>query len=218
MLVLESFPVGTLGCNCSLLYDSETREALVIDPGNDALYLLKKIQSKNLQVRKLIHTHAHFDHIGQSNTVRRATKATMHLHKGDLFLYEALAQQGLLFGISVDTEIEDVDAWMENEEQIGFSSQTPGILQVLHTPGHTPGSCSFYCDALEQPVLFSGDTLFANSIGRTDLPGGDQQVLLRSIQQRILPLPGETTCIPGHGPNTTVYKEKKTNPFLRGFF
>ena len=218
MLVLESFPVGTLGCNCSLLYDAKTRDALIIDPGNDAPFLLNKIQSKNLKVHKLIHTHAHFDHIGQSNTVRRATKATLHLHQGDLFLYEALAQQGLLFGISVDTDLEAVDSWLENDERIGFSSASAEFLHVLHTPGHTPGSCSFYCEDLEHPVLFSGDTLFANSIGRTDLPGGDQTKLLRSIQQRILPLPEETTCIPGHGPNTTLFREKRSNPFLRGLF
>jgi hydroxyacylglutathione hydrolase len=216
MLVLESFPVGTLGCNCSLLYDSETLEALIIDPGNDAPFLLEKIRSKKVKVRKLLHTHAHFDHIGQSNTVRRATNATLHLHEGDLFLYEALAQQGMLFGASVDTDIGVIDNWLENEERIGFSAESNGLLQVLHTPGHTPGSCSFYCEALDEPVLFSGDTLFANSIGRTDLPGGDQVKLLRSIHQRILPLPEETTCIPGHGPNTTLYKEKKNNPFLRG--
>jgi len=215
MLRLETFPVGTLGCNCSLLYDEKTREAIIIDPGNDAVLVLQQIAKHQLKVQKLVHTHAHFDHIGHSNSIRSATHATMYLHKGDLFLYEALAQQGLWFGQTVDTEIREIDHWLEHEETIGFSSSSSPFLQVLHTPGHTPGSCSFYCEGLATPILFSGDTLFANSVGRTDLPGGNSEQLLESIHQRILPLPGETVCIPGHGVRTKLEREKRHNPFLQ---
>lgn len=223
LLKLASFPIGNLACNCSVIYSSQTREAIAIDPGNDADAFLKKIKTLDVQVKYLLHTHAHFDHIGHSDIVRTKIGAPLHLHKDDLFLYRALREQGLFFGQQVG-EPGEVDHYIEDEEEYKIQVQNleikdqglQTILKTIHTPGHTPGSCSFYTELLEDgPMLFTGDTLFSGTIGRTDLPGGDFHQLIHSIQTRILKLPEETTCIPGHGAQTTLSNEKRYNPFLK---
>ncbi|MGZ3788006.1 MAG: MBL fold metallo-hydrolase [Bacteriovorax sp.] len=214
-LNLISFPVGSYACNCSVLYSDKTREAIIIDPGNDQDLILKKIKELNIDVKKLIHTHAHFDHIGRSSEVSEATGASIHLHKADQFLYDMLPQQGLFFGQRVGTP-KPIDAYLEEGETFSFSD--PNIktfLSTLHTPGHTPGSCCFYSEYFDTPHLFAGDTLFYQSIGRTDLPGGDGRQIIRSIKEKILTLPEETRVITGHGPDTVLEQEKKFNPFLR---
>ena len=222
MLEIETFPVGSLSCNCSILYSPFTKECLVIDPGNDAKLVLNRIRKKGLKVKGLLHTHAHFDHIGQSQKIKDELSAPILLHKGDLFLYEMLEQQGLWFGETIEKP-GPVDQWIEDEQLLAMkvaSSETEDprlqeVVKILHTPGHTPGSCSFYCEHLANPVIFSGDTLFAGSIGRTDLPGGDSEQIVKSIKNRLLPLPEESLCIPGHGPSTVLHQEKRQNPFLK---
>lgn len=221
-LALHSFPVGNLGCNCSILYSPQTREAIAIDPGNDAEAFLAQVAKLQVNVKFLLHTHAHFDHIGHADTVRHKLGTPIYLHKGDLFLYEALQQQASYFGVSV-AQPEGIDHFIEHEEEFSISIadanlQDPrlkNILKSIHTPGHTPGSCSFYCEMFDQPVLFSGDTLFANSIGRTDLPGGDYDQIITSIKSRILTLAPETLVIPGHGSSTILHHEKRHNRFLK---
>jgi hydroxyacylglutathione hydrolase len=216
-LALHTFPIGKLGCNCSILYSPETREAIAIDPGNDAEVFLARVAKLGVKVKYLLHTHAHFDHIGHADTVRKKIGTPIYLHKGDLFLYEALQQHAMYFGASV-AEPEGIDHFIEHEEEFSLGVKDTNlqkVLKTIHTPGHTPGSCSFYCEMLDEPMLFSGDTLFANSIGRTDLPGGDYDQIITSIKQRIFTLAPETVVIPGHGASTVLHHERRHNPFFK---
>lgn len=161
-----------------------------------------------------MHTHAHFDHIGKSSEISMATGATIHLHKEDQPLYDMLPQQGLFFGQKVGAP-KPIDSYLYDGES--FSLTDPEIntfLTTLHTPGHTPGSCCFYSEYFDTPHLFSGDTLFQQSIGRTDLPGGNGRLIIKSIKEKLLVLPEETFVITGHGPSTSIYQEKRHNPFL----
>jgi glyoxylase-like metal-dependent hydrolase (beta-lactamase superfamily II) len=213
-LILETLPIGNYACNCSILYSELTREAIIIDPGNDHHALLKKIEDLKINVKKLLHTHAHFDHIGSSNEMRKKTGATLHLHKDDLFLYEQLAIQGKFFGQSVDAP-GPIDHFLNDGEEFSFEDKEIDVfLKTIHTPGHTPGSCCFITNYFSKPILFAGDTLFQNSIGRTDLPGGDSRKIIKSIKEKLFILPEETSVITGHGPMTTISHEKKYNPFL----
>tara|TARA_Y100001954_G_scaffold70119_2_gene76793 strand:+ start:362 stop:1060 length:699 start_codon:yes stop_codon:yes gene_type:complete len=219
-LKVETFPIGTFACNCSLIYSTKTKECIIVDPGNDKKTLSKIIKEKGLKVTKLIHTHAHFDHIGHSVSINKLTNAPLYLHKGDLYLYEALKEQGLFFGAKTDDPTRPVDFYIEDEQNFHLSENSKNnnecnnILNTLHTPGHTPGSCCFLSEKFQLPILFSGDTLFQRSIGRTDLPGGDSDLIINSIKQRLLTLHDETNVIPGHGPLTQIYAEKKSNPFI----
>lgn len=213
-LILESFPVGSFQCNCSLIYSESTKEAIIVDPGNDLEQIMSLINERELKVKKLLHTHAHFDHIGQSSEVARLTGATCHLHNEDMFLYEALAQQGGFFNQPVAAP-GTIHSHLEDTETFSLeSTELREFLHTVHTPGHTPGSCCFYTDYFDTPVLLAGDTLFKGSIGRTDLPGGDMDQILKSIKGRLIGLPGETEVITGHGPETIIHLEKSKNPFL----
>lgn len=213
-LAIETLPIGAYACNCSILYSKKTREAIIIDPGNDYQTLLAKIFELNIKVKKLIHTHAHFDHIGNSNEVRAKTGATIHLHKDDLFLYEQLPMQGKFFGQNVGVP-GPIDHYITDDEEFYFEDdEIKTFLKTIHTPGHTPGSCCFFSNYFSTPLLFAGDTLFQNSIGRTDLPGGDSRKIIKSIKERIFVLPDETTVITGHGPMTQIHHEKRFNPYL----
>lgn len=176
--------------------------------------MLKKVNDLNLNVKKLLHTHAHFDHIGRSTEVSNATGATIHLHKADEFLYQMLPQQGMFFGQRVGSP-KPIDEYLEDAQTFSFSdTEINTFLTTLHTPGHTPGSCCFYSDYFETPHLFAGDTLFQQSIGRTDLLGGDSKLIIKSIKEKLFTLPDETKVIAGHGPATVIGMEKKYNPFL----
>jgi hydroxyacylglutathione hydrolase len=213
-LVLESFAVGSFRCNCSLIYSESTKEAIVVDPGNDLEQIMGLIKERSLNVVKLLHTHAHFDHIGQSAEVSRLTGATSHLHNEDMFLYEALAQQGMFFNQPV-AKAGEIHSHLQDNESFSLESiHLKEFLHTIHTPGHTPGSCCFYTDFFDSPVLLAGDTLFQGSIGRTDLPGGDSNQIIKSIKTRLITLPSETQVITGHGPKTVIHKEKSHNPFL----
>jgi glyoxylase-like metal-dependent hydrolase (beta-lactamase superfamily II) len=212
-LIREQLAVGPLQCNCSILADPQTREAIVIDPGEDADRIVQRLRQRDLRVRYLLHTHAHLDHVGATAAVKQATEGRVCLHQRDSFLYDDVAGQARMVGLPAPQQPPPVDHWLAGGEVIdvaGFG------LDVLHTPGHTPGSCCFLLRHGDGPaVLFAGDTLFLMSIGRTDLPGGDSEQIFASIQRELLCLDETTKVVPGHGPGTTIGFEKRANPFLQ---
>ena len=208
--LLQTLPVGPLQCNCTILFDEETREALVVDPGDESPRILKALTDLNARTLALLHTHGHFDHIGATSDVAEATGAAIRLHAGDRFLYDSLAEQASFFGLSLRAP-RPPDQPLSDGEVISFGGFQ---VRAIHTPGHTPGSTSFLLEG-ESPILFSGDTLFHRSIGRTDLWGGDTDQILASIRERLFTLPAETPVVCGHGPSTTIGEERKLNPFLK---
>ncbi len=213
-LIRETFPVGLLACNCTLLGDSATGEAMVIDPGlaqrGGPAHLLARLGALGLRLKQIIVTHAHIDHVGGALALKQATGAPVLLHQADLPLLAAMEMQAGWLGIA-PPPVAAPDGSAEDGLRVGFAT-LPG--EVLHTPGHTEGSiCVLFAEA---GLLIAGDTLFAGSIGRTDLPGGDERRLLRSIESRLLPLPDGTLVVPGHGAETTIGVERERNPFLRG--
>lgn len=214
-LQIETFPVYPLGCNCSLVYSEETGEAVLIDPGGNEDEIQTKIESRGLKLTNIIHTHAHFDHcLGTAGIAHKNSQARVCLHRGDLFLYENLEMQCRAFGVkSKINPIREISHFLKDEEEINLSESKISI-KVLHTPGHTPGSLCFYLELPEQKILFSGDTLFNGSIGRTDLWGGDSEKIIKSIENRLFSLEEETIVIPGHGDFTKIYREKRFNPFF----
>jgi hydroxyacylglutathione hydrolase len=212
-LLRTSFPVGALGCNCSIVAGPETSEALVVDPGDEAPRILAELQRRGWKAVQVVHTHAHFDHVMGTGEVSQATGAETSLHKGDRWLYDHVPDQLRLFGMG-DRPLTMAPPTRElvGNEVLTFGKQE---ARVLHTPGHTPGSiCLFLETAGETPLLFAGDTLFAGSIGRTDLPGGSFDEIVASIQGPLFSLPEQTLVIPGHGPQTTVGLERLDNPFV----
>lgn len=209
-MIIETFPVGPLQCNCTILGDPETGEAIVIDPGDEAMKVLERLSAHGLKPKAILITHTHLDHVGGNHAVRERTGARVMLHEKDLPLYDNLSMQAQMIGL--DTPVRGtVDEHIHQGDVIFFGGQGDSI-EVLHTPGHTPGSCSFFLGS--RNLLFSGDTLFSGSIGRTDLWGGDFDTEIRSIRERLLPLPGKTRVITGHGPDTTIAEERESNPFL----
>jgi hydroxyacylglutathione hydrolase len=211
-MIFEQLTVGPLQCNCYILGDEQTREAIVIDPGDEAERILEMIEDYQLTVRVIVQTHAHFDHVGATGPIQEATGAEVCLHRGDQPLYEHLAMQAKFFGLP-PPKAAPVSRWYDDGEEVKAGALS---LQVLHTPGHTPGSVCVKSG--QQRWLFSGDTLFYGSVGRTDLWGGSFEQLMASIQQKLLTLPDETIVYPGHGPKTTISQERRTNPFLQGAF
>jgi glyoxylase-like metal-dependent hydrolase (beta-lactamase superfamily II) len=210
-MILETFVVGPFGCNCTVLADETSREAIVIDPGGDSAIFLDYIARHDLNVRYALHTHAHIDHVSGTRDLKERTDSPILLHKGDLWLYENLPMQAGLFGWRVDKPLE-VDDWLEQGLEVVLG---PLKLEVLHTPGHTPGSVCFYTkDPQGRPLLFSGDTLFAGSIGRTDLWGGSYETIMTSIHDKLVGLPERTVVLPGHGESTTIERERRSNPFV----
>ncbi|MBK5255604.1 MAG: MBL fold metallo-hydrolase [Vicinamibacteria bacterium] len=209
-MIIETFPVGPLQCNCTILGDPETGEAIVIDPGDEAPKVLKRLAALGLRPKAILITHTHLDHVAGNHEVREKTGAKVMLHEMDLPLYDNLGMQAQFIGM--DTPVRaPVDEHIHQGDVIPFGSKGDS-LQVLHTPGHTPGSCSFFLGS--RNLLFSGDTLFSGSVGRTDLWGGDFDTEVRSIREKLLPLPDATRVIAGHGPDTTILEERRSNPFL----
>jgi len=207
--LVETFPVGMLGCNCAIVADQASGEALVIDPGDEAERILEVLSRNHLRAVGLLHTHAHFDHVGATALLSRETGAPILMHEGDLPLFAALPEQGRMFGLPVP-EPTAVDRRIADGERIACGSDS---LEVMHTPGHSPGSVCFRLHG-ERPLLFSGDTLFRRGIGRTDLFGGSYESILASITSRLLPLPGNLAVLPGHGDGTTIGEEARLNPFV----
>ena len=210
LYLIESFPVGPLQCNCSIVADPTTREAVVVDPGDEPDRILEALAGAGLRAVALIHTHAHFDHMGCSALLKRITGAPILLHAGDRPLYQNLTVQGQNFGISLDAP-GIIDRTLVGGDRVACGK---GELEVIHTPGHTPGSLCFRMAGESGDVLFSGDTLFRRSIGRTDLWGGSTPQILESIREQLLTLPGGLRVIPGHGDETTIADEGRRNPFV----
>lgn len=203
--------VGPLACNCYVVGDGLAKEAIVVDPGGDADALLEEISSLGLVVTAIVATHAHFDHLIAAERIREVTGAPFHLHRQDGPLLDWYEESGLLFlGVRLPPPPE-VDTRPEEGDELAAGSAR---LQVLHTPGHSPGSISLLGRGEDGPVLFGGDLLFAGSVGRTDLPGGDSRTLTEVIRSKVFPLGDEAVVYPGHGPKTTVARERSTNPFV----
>lgn len=208
-MIIETFPVGPLQCNCTILGDPETGEAIVIDPGDEALVVLKRLAAHGLKPKAILITHTHLDHVAGNHEVKAKTGAKVMLHEKDLPLYDNLKMQAQFIGMATPIRAE-VDEHIHQGDVIRFGASHS--VEVLHTPGHTPGSCSFFVPG--QDLLLSGDTLFSGSVGRTDLWGGDFDTEIRSIRERLLPLPDRTRVIAGHGPDTSILEERQSNPFL----
>jgi hydroxyacylglutathione hydrolase len=208
-MIHEILPVGPLRCNCSVIGDETSREAIVIDPGDDIDDILALIAKHNLQVKQIVITHAHIDHVGGAMKLRAATGAPILLNQNDYALLKMLDLQAAWIGMRSPGKVE-IDHSLGHADTIKAGSLT---AEVLHTPGHTEGSICLYFPA--ENKLIAGDTLFAGSIGRTDLPGGSYEKILHSLHDRVLALPEETIVIPGHGPLTTIGGERESNPFLQ---
>jgi hydroxyacylglutathione hydrolase len=208
-MILETFPVGTLHCNCTILGDETTGEAMVVDPGDDVSGILTRLATHCLTLKQIVITHAHIDHVGGAVLLKRATGAPILLNQSDLPLLAMMEMQAGWLGVK-PPEVAPPDASADDGLKIGLLN-LPG--EVLHTPGHTEGSICLYF--APQQLLLAGDTLFAGSIGRTDLPGGDSRKIIQSIRDRLLTLPEATIVVPGHGKSTTIAEEKANNPFLR---
>ncbi len=207
-MIRETFPVGLLQCNCTILGDEASREAIVVDPGYDIPHILATLAKHQLTARQIVVTHAHIDHIASALDLKQITGAPILYNAADLPLAAMMDMQAEWIGVETPT-VNPPDHSPADTEQISVR----GIdAQVLHTPGHTEGSLCLHVPA--QSLLLAGDTLFAGSIGRTDLPGGNYGKLIQSIRERLLPLPDATLVIPGHGPATTIGEERVSNPFL----
>ncbi len=209
-MIHEILPVGMLACNCSILADETAREAVVIDPGDDIEEIKKILGKHNLHVKYIIATHAHIDHVGGIEKLKKATGAAVLMHQNDLPLYQSLAMQADWLGVEAPG-VTEVDQFLKEGDSLRWGALS---LEVLHTPGHSPGSLSLHLPGENQRIL-SGDTLFQGSIGRTDLWGGSWDEILRSIHNRLLIFPDQTPVFPGHGAPTTIGKERESNPFLR---
>jgi glyoxylase-like metal-dependent hydrolase (beta-lactamase superfamily II) len=210
-MIHEILPVGMLACNCSIVGDEATGEAVVIDPGDDVERVQEILAQRKLRAKYIVATHAHIDHVGGIEKLKRATGAAVLMHEADLPLYQNLAMQAAWLGV-VPPGVIDVDQFLREGNTLRWGSLT---LEVLHTPGHSPGSLSLHLQG-QHPRIFSGDTLFQGSIGRTDLWGGSFDQILRSIQNTLLRFPDDTPVFPGHGPTTTIGEEREYNPFLQG--
>ncbi|MBZ5606837.1 MAG: MBL fold metallo-hydrolase [Acidobacteriia bacterium] len=209
-MIHEILPVGMLQCNCSIFGDEQSREAVVIDPGDEIESILAVLEKHHLRVKAIVITHAHIDHIGGAQKLKLATGAPVYMNANDQPLYEGIDMQAGWLGMETPERAEiDVDAREGGKLTLGAAE-----FHILDTPGHTQGSISVWIPA--ENKLVAGDTLFMDSIGRTDLPGGNYRQILRSIHDKLLPLEDRVLVIPGHGPNTTIGRERERNPFLQG--
>jgi glyoxylase-like metal-dependent hydrolase (beta-lactamase superfamily II) len=207
-MIRETFPVGLLGCNCTILGDEASREAIVVDPGYEIPRILATLSKHQLTVRQIVVTHAHIDHIASAQSLKQITGAPIVYNQADLPLVAMMDVQATWIGVPTP-DVQAPDHSPADTETIAVR----GIdATVLYTPGHTPGSLCLHLAA--HHLVLAGDTLFAGSVGRTDLPGGNSVALIDSIKSRLLSLPGGTLVIPGHGPSTTIAAERATNPFL----
>jgi glyoxylase-like metal-dependent hydrolase (beta-lactamase superfamily II) len=208
-MILETFPVGPLQCNCTILGDEQTGEAIVIDPGEEIGRIQKRLAAHGLKLKQILVTHGHIDHVGGALKLKRLTGAPIYLNEGDLEQLALMQDQANWLGVETP-ETAPPDESLADGLTVGLAAYP---AKVLHTPGHTQGSVSLHFAPLK--LLVAGDTLFAGSIGRTDLPGGNYGQIIDSIHTRLLALPDETKVISGHGPASTIGAERRSNPFLR---
>ncbi len=206
-MILETLVVGSLGVNCYIIGDDKTRDAIVIDPGGNANDILAAIEKHQLKVIAIVNTHAHFDHVGALHSIRAETGAPFVLHEDEVPMLRGAQSSAAMFGLAIPQQTPP-ERLVRDGDRIEVGAV---VLKVLHTPGHTPGGICL----LNENHVFVGDTLFQGSIGRTDFPGGDYATLMRSIRDKLMPLPDETVVHPGHGAATTIGEEKTLNPFLR---
>lgn len=209
-MIFETIVVGELGVNCYVLADSETKEGVVIDPGAEAEKILAVVKAKGIKVLHILNTHGHFDHIGGNRRVSEATGGRLMISREDEPFLSRAARSATMYGLTAEDSPPPA-AHFADGDSIRFGSHE---LKVIHIPGHSPGGSCFYL--ANDGILISGDSLFAESIGRTDLPGGSQEQLVGAIRSKLLTLPAETRVFPGHGPATTIGHEKKYNPYLGG--
>ncbi|MFZ5573312.1 MAG: MBL fold metallo-hydrolase [Thermodesulfobacteriota bacterium] len=206
-MIIKEIAVGPIMANCFVVGCEKTLEAVVIDPGDDVDKILMALTKSKLTVKKIINTHGHFDHVGGNKRMKAATGAELLIHPGDAFMLTQLTMAAASFGLAAENSPPS-DRQINDGDHITFGTLS---LQVLHTPGHTPGGVSLYTPG----HVFVGDTLFAGSIGRTDFPGGDFNTLIRSIREKLFTLDDHVVVHCGHGPTTTIGHEKRTNPFAR---
>jgi glyoxylase-like metal-dependent hydrolase (beta-lactamase superfamily II) len=209
-MMIETLTVGGFAMNCYLVYDDNTRAAVFIDPGAEADRLIAKVEELELSLKFIINTHGHIDHVAEISQVMNHFNIPFYIHAGDQQLLASARNQGALFGISV-SEIPKVTRYVEEGDRLNFADYE---CLVIHTPGHSPGSISIKIGA----NIFVGDCLFQDSIGRTDLPGGNMDQLLNSIKSKLFSLDDTVKVYPGHGPPTSIGREKMYNPFLKGQF
>lgn len=209
-MIHEILPVGPLQCNCSVFGDETTREAVVVDPGADIERIEAILDKHALRVQWIAVTHAHIDHIGGANKLRARTGAPVYMNENDFVLCARLDQQAAWLGMP-DPGRTDIDVKLRDGDSLDLAGTK---FEVLHTPGHTQGSVSLLIPT--ENKLLAGDTLFRDSIGRTDLPGGNHRQILRSIKTKLLPLEDDVAVVCGHGPGTTIGRERAWNMFLRG--
>jgi len=209
-MIHEIIPVGMLACNCSIVGDESTGEAVVIDPGDETDRVQQVLARHHLKAKYIVATHAHIDHVGGIEALKRATGATLLMHERDLEMYQHVALQAEWLGVP-PPDVSEVDGFLRERDPLQCGKLK---FEILHTPGHSPGSVSLHLAGVD-PKIFSGDTLFQGSIGRTDLWGGSMRDILRSIRDRLLVFPDPTPVFPGHGAATTIGAERESNPFLQ---
>jgi len=208
-MIHEIFPVGPLQCNCSVIGDENSREAIVVDPGDEIERVLLALQRHGLTLKQILITHGHIDHVAGAMKLKAATGAPILMNSADQFQLQMLDQMAAWIGIPSPGQV-IIDDSLDHDVTI----QVGGLkARAIHTPGHTEGSTCIHFPT--EKKLIAGDTLFAGSIGRTDLPGGDFEKIIRSLKDRVLTLPEETIVIPGHGPATSIAEEKESNPFVK---
>jgi len=206
-MIFESLTVGALSVNCYLIGCESTKKAIIIDPGDNDNDILESLHNHNLELAKILITHGHVDHVGKLESLKKKTSAQIYMHKKDLLLFSDLQTHAQIFGLP-DPGNPKIDVFIEEGDTITLGTLA---FSVLHTPGHSAGSVTYKLD----DMLFVGDLIFAGSIGRTDLPGGDYNTIIDSIESKIFTLPDNYKIYPGHGPVTTVGKEKSSNPFFK---
>jgi glyoxylase-like metal-dependent hydrolase (beta-lactamase superfamily II) len=209
-MILETFPVGPLQCNCTILGDEEAGEAMIVDPGDEVGRIERRLKELGLKLKQILITHGHIDHVGGALKLKRRTGAPILLNENDLPLLKMMEQQAAWVGIETP-EVAAPDESLADGMIVGLETIP---AQVLHTPGHTQGSVCLHFAPLK--LVIAGDTLFAGSIGRTDLPGGNGRQIIDSIRSRLMTMADETRVIPGHGQETTIGEEREANPFLTG--
>lgn len=207
-MIFDTVVVGALGVNCFILGCEATREGIVVDPGDEVDRILACVEQHGLKLIAIVNTHGHFDHIGGNGALKRHCAIPLYIHQADAPMLGRVAQVAGMYGLPGENSPE-ADGFLEDGMLLSFGNCQ---LRVIHTPGHTPGGCCLYLE--QERKLISGDTLFADGVGRTDLPGGSHAQLVQSIRERLFCLPDQVQVYPGHGPATTIGHEKRHNPYL----